>query len=107
MEVHVRKATNLQLWYYTRNSHYTTITKLCTAHLPFSAEFLGREASLGTLERYSLDVDAFSLQLRSFNALVSGSMMDMYFEFKNKNAVHQALQYMRKKPLIDLLIHNR
>ena len=34
-------------------------------------------------------------------------MTDIYFEFNDKNAVSQALQYMRKKSLIDWKIRNQ
>ena len=37
---------------------------------------------------------------------LSGSTTDIYFEFKDKEALNQTLQYMRKKSLIDWHVNN-
>ena len=41
------------------------------------------------------------------HASLSGATTDIYFEFKDKNAVNHAFQYMRNKPLINWQVCNQ
>ena len=92
----------LSLSFFLSASSTKTVLKIMSPKYRVHLQF-----ALCTCSNNLACVDAFSLQLRSFNTSVSGSTTDMYFEFKDKNAGHQALQYMRNKPLIDWQIRNQ
>ena len=58
------------------------------------------------LDTKKQSVDAFRSNWALVNALLNESTMDTYFKFNDKYEVNQALQYTRKKPLIDWQIRN-